>query len=546
MVDLIFTGGPVVTVDPRRPRAEALAVADGRIRAIGATEEVLRHRRPDTYVVDLAGRALLPGFVEAHGHPTLAAMALAPPAVDVRPFTVPTGADVLETIRTTAADAEPGTPLLFYGADVLLQPGLTPPSRADLDKLAPHNPVVVVADSGHAAYANTALLEAAQITKDTPDPPRGVFVRDTHGDPTGEGRQPAAVAVLMAPASRAAGTRFPVNMRQVYAELAAAGITTVTDMAYGAHLRDRLALLAGDPDIRVRLRAYEVGTAALAADADHRMGEWPGAGTLFARAGVKLWVDGSPWQGDAATSFPYLDTEATRRMGLGDDHRGGLDIPPVRLAELATAFAEQGFQLACHAEGDAAIDAVLDAYEQAQGATGFDDLRPRLEHCGAMTAAQYRRAADLGATVSLFPEQLYYWGDALVDDLFGEEHGAGWAAAKSAFDAGLRVSFHNDGTVTPPSPLGNVAAAVTRTTRGSGRVLAPDERVTVDQALRAQTIDPAWQLHLDNEIGSLEVGKQADLTVLTADPHDTDLGGLRGLGVVATYLGGRQTHGAPL
>lgn len=545
MVDLIFTGGPVVTIDPRRPRAEALAVADGRIRAIGSSEEVLRHRRTETYVVDLAGRALLPGFVEAHGHPTLAAMALAPPAVDVRPFTVPAGPDVLETIRATAADTEDGTPLLFYGIDVLLQPELTPPTRADLDKLAPHNPVVVVADSGHAAYANTALLEAAEITKDTQDPPGGVFVRDTHGDPTGEAREPAAVAVLMAPASRAAGTRFPVNMRSAYAELAAAGITTVTDMAYGAHLRDRLALLAGDPDVKVRLRAYEVGTPTLAADAEHRMGEWPGAGELFARAGVKLWVDGSPWQGTIATSFPYLATDATRRMGLDDGHRGEIGIAPVRLAELATAFAEQGFQLACHVQGDAAVDAVLDAYEQAQGASGFHDLRPRLEHCGAMTPEQFRRAAELGATVSLFPEQVRFWGDALVDDLFGEEHGARWAAARSAFDAGLRVSFHNDGTVTPPSPLGNIAAAVTRTTK-SGRVLAEDECVTVDQALRAQTIDPAWQLHLENDIGSLEIGKQADLVVLDTDPHAAEPASLDDIAVAATYLGGRQTHGAPL
>lgn len=550
MADLIFTGGPIVTVDARRPRAEALAVADGRIRALGTHDEVMReHRTPDTYVIELAGRALLPGFVEPHGHPTLMAMALAPPATDVRPFTVPTGAEVLETIRRETAAAEPGTPLCFYGIDVLLQTGLTAPTRAELDELAPDNPVVVVADSGHAAYANSAMLEAAGIGADA----GATFVRDDDGELTGEGRGGGAVALLMAPATSAAGTRFPVNMRWAYGELARAGFTTVTDMAYGVNLRDRLALLADDPDCKVRLRAYESGRAALARDPGHRLDERPGAGPLFAQIGMKLWADGSPLQGTIATSFPYLDTEATRALGLEPGHRGELGQDAGELADLAVAFARQGYQLACHVHGDVAIDAVLDAYERALAkeddaantAEPPVDTRPRLEHCGAMTAEQFARAAGLGATVSLFPEQLYYWGDVLADGLFGEERAASWMAARSALDAGLKISFHNDGTVTPPDPLGNIATAVTRTTRG-GRVLGPDERITVEEALRAQTLDAAWQLHLEDEIGSLAEGKHADLVVLAADPLDCAPEAVRDIAVIATYLGGRQTYGAPL
>jgi len=551
MADLIFTGGPIVTVDARRPRAEALAVDDGRIVALGTHDEVIReHRTPETYLIDLAGRALLPGFVEPHGHPTLMAMALAPPAVDVRPFTVPTGAEVRETIRREAAAAEPDTPLCFYGADVLLQPGLTPPTRTELDELAPDTPVVVVADSGHAAYANSAMLALAGITADAPDPPGTTFARDDDGEPTGEGSGGGAVALLMAPATAAAGTRFPVNMRWAYGELARAGFTTVTDMAYGANLQDRLVRLADDPDCRVRLRAYESGTAAPARDPGHQMGERPGAGPLFAQIGMKLWADGSPWYGDIATSFPYLDTDVTRELGLEPGHRGGLGHGPEELADLAVTFARQGYQLACHVHGDVAVDAVLDAYERAlakEDDAGDPpvDTRPRLEHCGAMTPEQFARAAGLGATVSLFPGELYYWGDVLADGLFGEERAGAWMAARSALDAGLKISFHNDGTVTPPDPLGNIATAVTRTTSG-GRVLGPDERITVEEALRAQTLDAAWQLHLEDEIGSLAEGKRADLVVLAADPLESAPEAIREIGVVATYLGGRQTYGAPL
>lgn len=250
--------------------------------------------------------------------------------------------------------------------------------------------------------------------------------------------------------------------------------------------------------------------------------------------GVKLWADGSPWIGNVATSFPYLDSEATRALGLGPCHHGDMNYEPAELAGLVDAFAASGWQLAVHVHGDVAVDAVLDALER----TGT--ARPRLEHCGAMRPDQFRRAAALGATVSLFVAHLHHWGDVLVDDLFGPELGGRWMAARSALDAGLRISLHNDGTVTPPDPLGSVRTAVTRRTGGSGRVLAPEERITVDEALRAVTADAAWQLGLD-DVGRLEVGAPADLVVLSADPRRVPPDDLAGVEVVATSLAGGLT-----
>lgn len=163
--------------------------------------------------------------------------------------------------------------------------------------------------------------------------------------------------------------------------------------------------------------------------------------------------------------------------------------------------------------------------------------------CGA---DQFARAAKIGVTPSFFIEHIYYWGDVLVDGLLGPVHGARWMSAKSALDAGLRISFHNDGFVTPPDPIGNIATAVTRTAKGSGRVLAPEQRIDVDAAIKAQTLDAAWHLQLDQDIGSLEVGKCADLVVLSGNPRSTPPDRLRDLGVEATFLMGRQTYGEPL
>lgn len=541
--DLIFHGGDVVTVDADDRVVEALAVSSGTIVAVGAADDVLALRGPQTIVIDLAGRALLPAFVEAHSHPSQIAEALGPPAVDVRPFVVPTGAGVFAALADAVHSTPAGTQILLYGVDPVLQPDLVLPTRTELDALAPDNPVILVSNSGHAAYANTASFELAGITKETPDPAGSTFVRGTDGELTGEALETGALTMLATPFIRdVAAPRAYENLHWAFGQLAAAGVATASEHSYNKTGQQPLyTRAAAEPDVKVRIRAYEIGTPDVAADPDHRAPDRPaGADVMFAQIGMKLWADGSPWQGNIFTSFGYLDTAATRRMGLEPHHHGGMNYTGEQITELATAFIEQGWQLSCHVHGDRAIDVVLDAYETAAApASG----RSRLEHVGAMTPAQFGRASAMGLTPSMFIEHVYFWGDALIDELFGPEHGSVWMSARSALDAGLRISFHNDGNVVPPDPIGNIATAVTRTARGSGRVLAPAERITVAEAIRAQTIDPAWQLHLDADIGSLEVGKSADLVILSANPHSVAADQIRTIGVEATYLAGRQTYG---
>jgi predicted amidohydrolase YtcJ len=491
-------------------------------------------------VVDLAGRTLLPGFVEAHGHPVQVALALAPPAVDIRPFGTPTAAGVLDRISAAVAATAPGTPILFSGIDPLLQRGLERPTMASLDALAPEHPVVVVANSLHAAYGNRRMFDLAGITDASPDPPGAEYVR-AGGALTGEVRETAAVFTLTAPAYAARPGSLIDALRWAYEEYARAGFTTVGELAYDARLAPMLTALAEEDGCPIRVRAYRMGTPELAADPDHRPGPRTSSTDLFAQVGVKLWADGSPWIGNVATSFPYLDTDATRAMGLGSCHHGGMNYGPDQLTALVDAFDAQGWQLAVHVHGDVAVDAVLDALERAATARPRPDRRPRLEHCGAMAPEQFRRAAGLGATTSLFVAHLHHWGDVLVDDLFGPDAGARWMAARSALDAGLRISLHNDGTVTPPDPLGSVATAVTRRAGGSGRVLAPEERISVDEALQAVTADAAWQLGLD-DVGRLEVGTPADLVVLSDDPRALPPDELHGIEVVTTVLGGRPVE----
>ena len=307
-------------------------------------------------------------------------------------------------------------------------------------------------------------------------------------------------------------SEYPAMLRAECARLNRAGLTTCSDMAFDPNFGPLVEQL--HDELTVRLRTYEVSNPQMSTAAT------PGQGDdMLRQVGIKIWVDGSPWIGNIALSFPYLDTAATRAIGVTPGSCGCANYTAEQLTEIVSAYFPLGWQMACHVQGDAGIDTILDVYEQALRRNPRDDHRLRLEHVGAIRPEQLQRAADLGVTCSIFVDQIHYWGDVLVDGLFGPERGSRWMPAGSAVATGMRISLHNDPPVTPEEPLRNISVAVTRMAP-SGRVLAPEERLTVEQAIRAQTIDAAWQLFADDIIGSLEVGKYADLVVLSADPAD--------------------------
>lgn len=536
--DTIFTGGAVITMAEDEPRATALAIADGRIVAVGGDEEIERYRGPETQQVDLAGRALLPGFVEAHGHPTMEMVITGPDVVDIRPVTCATAQEAVAKLRQAIAEAEPGRWVGAFGWDPLLQEDLPNIDRALLDELAPHNPLTVMHNSGHSAWANSVALERLELTKDTPDPVGSHFERDAAGNPTGAAFESPATQMLMSGVLSASGAGFDELMAGEQDQLARVGVTTTSDMAFDPGTRQPLRDFYRNHTPKVRMRVYEKSTPAKSSDVA------PGEDSddpMLQQIGIKIWADGSPWVGNIATSFPYLDTPQTRAIGLPAGHRGCANYSREQLEDIVAAYFPLGWQIACHVHGDDVVDTVLDVFEEAQRAhPERTDTRLRLEHCGTMTAEQYQRAARLGVTCSLFVDHIYYWGDVLVDGLFGER-GESWTAAGAALDAGVRVSFHNDPPVTPEEPLRNIQVAVTRRSR-NGRVVGEQHRVSVEQALRAQTIDAAWQLFADSEIGSLEPGKRADLVVLDSDPHTVDPELIGDIPVRATYLDGAVAH----
>ena len=265
---------------------------------------------------------------------------------------------------------------------------------------------------------------------------------------------------------------------------------------------------------------------------------------LVRKTGIKLWADGSPWLGNIAISFEYLDNPTTRtaQMELGPRGEAEMNYTRAQLDAILDQIVPTGYQVAFHCNGDVGFDIVLDAYARALAKFNLigSDHRWRVEHLGAARKDQFERAAALGVTCSLSPFQYIYWGDLLDGVMFDAEYGAQWQRIGDAFAAGVTPSYHNDGSVCPPHQILNVQHTVMRTTM-AGTVHGANQAVSLHDALKAVTINGAYQLKRDHEIGSLAPGKYADLVELSADIYAVPVDKIADeVKVLGTWLGGKK------
>ncbi|WCO68146.1 amidohydrolase family protein [Iamia majanohamensis] len=532
--DVVLTGGRVLTMaapsGATPGRAEAVAVRDGRIMAVGSSDDVGGLVGPDTQVVGLDGRTLLPGLIDPHMH---FVFVLFEDWVDVSPMAAPHKADVDAALRAAVATAGPGEWVRARQYDPSLTVDGPAPTRAELDALAPDTPVFVLESNAHVAYANSTALRLAGITRDTPDPPTARFARDADGELTGRLEEPPAFMPFMAVMPTAGGDEVRARTRRLLDHAASVGCTTLHDCGIGmltgpGDLALLRAVMAEDPP--VRYRGMLVSTAM---DAWEEMGVRPGDGDdRFRVEGVKAWSDGS---NQARTGFQREDY-----LGGG---RGALNYSAEELAEAVARAHRGGWQVGVHANGDAAIDVTLDAFAAALDAAPRPDHRHRVEHCSVLHADQMDRMATLGVSPSFLIGHVRWWGRAFRDRVLGPDRAALYDPCATALAHGLRISLHSDWNVTPLEPLRYVADAAARVMDEGGEVLGPDERIPVEAALRAVTADAAWQCRVDHLAGSLEPGKAADLAVLEEDPTAVDPARIGDIAVSETWLDGVPRHG---
>lgn len=532
--DIIFLGGPVLTVNANDEVAHALALRDGVITAVGSEEVVLSLKGASTQVIDLQGRALMPGFVAAHEHPALSAVFNG--AIDLSGFKYKTNAEVWQALRSAVALAPKGQWIYAGGLDAILTPDLKFPHRKELDAIAPDNPLVLVSQTLHSFWANSRAFEEAGISGNTPDPGAGsYYARDAQGELTGFVAETRAAAPLVKE------LKSPWKIYGRYVDVLngflANGFTSVASLGY--NVPPMMARIAASRQFSPRIRQFFY----LVEDELQYLPDAPDSDNSYFRVlGVKLWHDGSPYTGSMYASIPYLDSQLVHTLGIKPGSVGAAMMSEDALVKKLHKFSTGGWQIAIHSQGDASNRAVLQAVDKAGPLLGQEPV-VRLEHGVFMPQDGLEMMARLGVTASFHIHHIKYYGDTLANSIVGLRAAQQTLPIRSAFARHVRPTLHADSPMFPARGFALMQTAMNRKS-DLGLMLNAEQGITVQQALRAMTINGAYQLRLQDQTGSLEVGKWADLQIVNGNPYNMPVQRLDAMKTLAVYVNGKLQYGA--
>lgn len=573
IADTIYHGGTIITVNDEAPSAEALAVKDGRILAVGPKADVLQKKGDATRMVDLGGKTLIPGFIDPHSH--IAAYEFAwglpvlnpPPVGDVEEI-----ADIIAKLRAYVASKKlaPGTLVIGTGYDDSLLKERRHPIREELDQVSSDHPVMIVHASGHLISANTAALKLVGYSKATPDPKGGVIRRDSKGEPDGVCEELAAMPFLLIIKPHPLEQQLK-NFDEIQAYYASLGVTTAQD---GISMPNDIALLkeaARQERLIIDVVSYprwdifnDVLSGQRKLDIEyhspiHSCESMGREGSVSVEpvikdatktqvgiyqnhlkfAGIKITADGSPQGKTAFLTEPYLHAPE----GQKKDYRGYPTVTQEELNRWFDAAYQNDLQLIVHCNGDAAADMMILAARKAQSKHGKKDLRPVMIHAQMIRHDQVDAMAELGIIPSFFAAHTFYWGDWHMNETVGRNRAFGMSPCAYALKKGLRFTNHTDASIVPPNHLDAMWAAVNRVSR-TGVVVGADERISAHDALKAVTINAAYQYFEEKKKGSLEVGKLADLVILDKDPLKVPPMTIREIKVLETLKEGKTIYAA--
>jgi len=537
--DLIYVGRVITMAggetDPRG-RAEAVAIAGDRIIAVGSRQDVSKHQGKKTRLIELGNKALVPGFIDAHGHLTATSSTLsladlsAPPVGEVRSI-----ADLQNALRRFITERQlPANALVIgFGYDDAQLKEKRHPTRDDLDAVSSAHPIMISHVSGHLAAANSAMLKLAGVGASTPDPAGGVIRRRK------DSREPNGV--LEETAFNAVREKVPLpNLEQSLVNLSAAqryyarmGVTTVQDGALVAPTKALLDEAARRGLLDLDVVAYQMWSPVVL-----KLDKFTSARTYdrgLKHYGIKLILDGSPQGKTAFLSQAYRVPPA----GQKKDYVGYPTLPADTVKRVIAEAAVHNIPVLAHANGDAAAEMLIDAVAAAKQADASKKPDVVMIHAQTVRDDQLDRMASLGMTASFFVGHTFYWGDWHREETLGPVRADRISPTRSAVERKVAFTLHTDTPVVPPNMLGTLWSATTRRSR-SGDILGPAQRLTTWEALAAITLQAARQEGDESIKGSIEVGKQADLVVLSADPLSIDPENLRDLQVLETIARGRR------
>ena len=534
-MDLVLMGGNVLTMDVRNSRAEALAVEGGKIAAVGANAEVSKLVGENTKVVHLAGRTLLPAFMDPHNHFSINALEQVSVDCSVPPHA--TIGSIKDALSAAAKDLPAGRWLRGWG----FRSGRLKENRAitrwELDEAVPNNPVRVMDGSVHACYANSAALRLAGINRGTPDPPHGMIIREDSGEPNGtlwEGAMDSVYNLSLRAYLDHYGDHVGQLVEHNCLRHLACGIAGVGDALVVPDAAELYRLADSQNKIPITLHQMLGADGFFAPPQRVSNGEL-GDGNVSDRlrgGTMKMFMD------------PVFPSSAfTRHHAHGDAEETGQIYYTQEEADLLVSQAHRrGMQVAIHCLGNRAVDQALNAFQHALKEHPTEEPRFRIEHFTITSLSQIQRAKSLGVVAVVQPGFHFTGGERYRDRM--EELGGDVRAMplRTMLSEGLTVAGSSDYPCGPLSPLTGLYAIVTRRTQQGGDPVTPDEAVGAMDGLRMYTIAAAYAMGRENEAGSLERGKRADMVVLSHDPTAVDPDYIREIAVEQTYVEGRILH----
>ncbi|HSR11492.1 MAG TPA: amidohydrolase [Thermodesulfobacteriota bacterium] len=534
--DLILLGGNIITVDPQKPRASAVAIKGDRFLYVGTEEEAWSLAGRNTRAISLKGRTVLPGFIDSHQHLSHFGTNLL--QIDCSPMRCKTIAHIQEAVRKKAAGKGPGEWIRGVGYDDTKVRDSRVLSRRDLDEAAPEHPVFIQHVSGHWAVVNSRALEKGGVAEDAADPPGGVYGREP-----GTGRLNGILYEQAEFAFVFEGTtgKPPImpsftlkervkGMRMACDLYLASGITSVNDALVSAESLEtyQAALRSGDCKVRVyMLMAFDYLPQL------EQLNLRTGFGNERLRVGgIKILADGAIAGRTAYLSEPYIGTE----------DRGILAVESEAvLHEQIRRGHQAGFQVCVHANGDQVIDMTLAGFEKALAALPRKDHRHRLEHCTVVNEEILKRIRKLKMLVTPFGSYIHHHGEKMIP-AYGEKRVAMMFAHRSFLDFGIAVSGASDHPCGPYEPLLAIQSCVTRKSAG-GESLGAGQRISVEEAIRLYTQASAYASFEEDLKGSITPGKLADLVILGEDPRRVDADEIKDVPVETTIVGGQVKYG---
>lgn len=540
--DILFLGDHILTVDPDTEGATGVAVRGGTIVAVGSKSDVEGLIGDTTRVVELGDRALTPGFIDAHGHLGLVMQILdlvnasSPPVGPMQKID-----DIVEALRQRIAERQipAGEFVMGYGYDDSLLEEGRHPNRDDLDRASLDHPIALLHVSGHLVAANSAALVLFGVDAEMPDPPGGVIRRRPGTqEPNGVLEETAAIGPLTRLiAGDTSPDKFAKDLFRAIAYHARYGITTIQDGVSSPEMVAGLRAVAAQQPLAVDVAAYLHGNQMEDGSSLDAIGYSRDYENGVRVAGVKFVLDGSPQGRTAWLTRPYDEGPP----GQDKDYVAYPTVDPDLYKRNAARLIHAGIPILAHANGDAAIDLMIEGVRLAVGVGDFDH-RSVVIHAQLAREDQLDEMKQLAIIPSFFAAHPYFWGDWHRKS-FGDDRALRISPLRSTIDRGMPFTIHNDAPVVPADIMRLIEIAVERRTR-TGFVLGEEQRVTVEEALRAVTLGAAYAYFEEDEKGSISVGKQADLVVLAADPRTVAPEDISEVAILETFGRGQSVYRA--